>query len=154
MSYLISFFTLSPTQLIKSLMRFIWFLRFGFSFSTFMNRYLNNSFPNKPWHHSPAFNQSGSTTPHEINLLYYFDDFVRFVVKKIEKRGCLFWRAFLVLSHVRFRRKLHTMGSVPVNKITDHYELTCGICNETYKNPKVLPCLHSFCQNCLDSKIR
>lgn len=46
------------------------------------------------------------------------------------------------------------MGSVPVNKITDHYELTCGICNETYKNPKVLPCLHSFCQNCLDSNIR
>ncbi|KAM7443236.1 hypothetical protein ABFA07_007890 [Porites harrisoni] len=46
------------------------------------------------------------------------------------------------------------MGSVPVNKITDHYELTCGICRETYKNPKVLPCLHSFCQNCLDSNIR
>ncbi|KAL9955084.1 hypothetical protein ACROYT_G036359 [Oculina patagonica] len=46
------------------------------------------------------------------------------------------------------------MGSVPVNKITDHYELTCGICSETYKNPKVLPCLHSFCQNCLDSNIR
>lgn len=46
------------------------------------------------------------------------------------------------------------MGSVPVNKITDHYQLTCGICSETYKNPKVLPCLHSFCQNCLDSNIR
>ncbi|XP_067045260.1 tripartite motif-containing protein 2-like isoform X1 [Acropora muricata] len=46
------------------------------------------------------------------------------------------------------------MGSVPVNKISDHYELTCGICKETYKNPKVLPCLHSFCQNCLDSSIR
>lgn len=46
------------------------------------------------------------------------------------------------------------MGSVPVNKITDYYQLTCGICSETYKNPKVLPCLHSFCQNCLDSNIR
>lgn len=46
------------------------------------------------------------------------------------------------------------MGSVPVNKITDHYQLTCGICSETYNNPKVLPCLHSFCQNCLDSNIR
>ena len=41
-----------------------------------------------------------------------------------------------------------------MNKITDHYQLTCGICSETYKNPKVLPCLHSFCQNCLDSNIR
>lgn len=46
------------------------------------------------------------------------------------------------------------MGSVPVNKIADHYQLKCGICDETYSNPKVLPCLHSFCQSCLDSNIR
>ena len=52
------------------------------------------------------------------------------------------------------KKNFPNMGSVPVNKISDHYELTCGICKETYKNPKVLPCLHSFCQNCLDSSIR
>ncbi|EDO47729.1 predicted protein [Nematostella vectensis] len=46
------------------------------------------------------------------------------------------------------------MSAVLVNRIQDHYRLVCGICQETYNNPKVLPCLHSFCQNCLDKSIR
>lgn len=29
-------------------------------------------------------------------------------------------------------------------------DLTCTVCLETYKNPKVLPCLHSFCIACLE----
>ncbi|KAK2148708.1 hypothetical protein LSH36_486g01036 [Paralvinella palmiformis] len=29
------------------------------------------------------------------------------------------------------------------------YLLTCSICYEQFKNPKVLPCLHSFCLNCI-----
>ncbi|XP_043933098.1 E3 ubiquitin-protein ligase TRIM56 [Protopterus annectens] len=28
--------------------------------------------------------------------------------------------------------------------------LTCGICLELYKTPKILPCLHSYCQVCLE----
>ena len=28
-------------------------------------------------------------------------------------------------------------------------ELECAVCLEQYKEPKVLPCLHSFCKTCL-----
>ena len=32
--------------------------------------------------------------------------------------------------------------------------LICSICLETFKKPKTLPCLHSFCESCLDGHIR
>lgn len=31
--------------------------------------------------------------------------------------------------------------------------LDCGICQKRYRDPKVLPCLHSFCEGCLSSHI-
>ena len=31
----------------------------------------------------------------------------------------------------------------------DENFLLCGICSERYKNAKILPCLHSFCEPCL-----
>ncbi|XP_065647014.1 E3 ubiquitin-protein ligase TRIM71 [Hydra vulgaris] len=36
----------------------------------------------------------------------------------------------------------------------DIYDFRCILCSETFKNPKVLPCLHSFCYSCLEELIR
>ena len=37
----------------------------------------------------------------------------------------------------------------PVVRQIDRELLSCGICLGRYRRPKVLPCLHTFCQNCL-----
>ncbi|XP_071144251.1 E3 ubiquitin-protein ligase TRIM33-like [Mytilus edulis] len=40
-------------------------------------------------------------------------------------------------------------------KDTGHFDdlLTCTICLETFKVPKYLPCLHTFCETCIDTYI-
>ena len=32
-------------------------------------------------------------------------------------------------------------------KVEEH--LTCSVCLEPFKDPKVLPCLHSYCHECI-----
>ena len=39
------------------------------------------------------------------------------------------------------------MAAEQINKLTDH--LTCSHCCELYKEPKYLPCYHSYCEECL-----
>eukprot|EP00058_Branchiostoma_floridae_P022501 XP_002607991.1 hypothetical protein BRAFLDRAFT_213581 [Branchiostoma floridae] len=41
------------------------------------------------------------------------------------------------------------MASNAISDITDEF-LVCQVCLEDFRQPKVLPCLHTFCQPCLD----
>lgn len=41
----------------------------------------------------------------------------------------------------------------PVVRQIDRELLSCGICLGRYRRPKVLPCLHTFCQSCLASYV-
>uniref|UniRef100_A0A6Q2ZPU8 RING-type E3 ubiquitin transferase n=1 Tax=Esox lucius TaxID=8010 RepID=A0A6Q2ZPU8_ESOLU len=46
------------------------------------------------------------------------------------------------------------MGStIPVVREIDKQFLICSICLDRYNNPKVLPCLHTFCERCLQNYI-
>ncbi|XP_070561834.1 E3 ubiquitin-protein ligase TRIM56-like [Ptychodera flava] len=50
------------------------------------------------------------------------------------------------------------MAASKVNKpVTDEIDeqiLTCIVCLERYKNAKILPCHHSFCEECLEELVR
>lgn len=41
------------------------------------------------------------------------------------------------------RASVDSMHSLSLN-------LNCGKCNKIYKNPKILPCMHYFCQSCIE----
>uniref|UniRef100_A0A665V901 RING-type E3 ubiquitin transferase n=1 Tax=Echeneis naucrates TaxID=173247 RepID=A0A665V901_ECHNA len=41
----------------------------------------------------------------------------------------------------------------PVVRQIDKQFLVCSICLDHYRNPKVLPCLHTFCESCLQNYI-
>ncbi|XP_070573893.1 tripartite motif-containing protein 2-like [Ptychodera flava] len=45
-------------------------------------------------------------------------------------------------------RAMATAESEFLEKINEDF-LVCGVCSERYKTAKVLPCLHSFCEQCL-----
>ncbi|XP_068186618.1 tripartite motif-containing protein 3b isoform X3 [Antennarius striatus] len=48
----------------------------------------------------------------------------------------------------------HEAGSTsPVVRQIDKQFLVCSICLDHYHNPKVLPCLHTFCESCLHNYI-
>ena len=39
------------------------------------------------------------------------------------------------------------MANALSEKLTVHFE--CAVCMEQFKEPKVLPCLHTYCKMCL-----
>ncbi|XP_071823895.1 uncharacterized protein [Apostichopus japonicus] len=41
------------------------------------------------------------------------------------------------------------MASNVVKELGDEF-LNCAVCRSTYSEPKMLPCIHSFCRNCLE----
>ena len=42
--------------------------------------------------------------------------------------------------------------STSLQKLDD--ELTCPVCTEHFKDPKVLPCLHYYCKTCIADLIK
>ena len=42
--------------------------------------------------------------------------------------------------------------SMSLRKLDD--ELTCPVCTEHFKEPKVLPCLHYYCKTCIAELIK
>lgn len=44
-------------------------------------------------------------------------------------------------------------GSLIEGDIEDEAELMCQICEEKLKEPKLLSCLHAFCQDCLEKQV-
>ncbi|XP_068601333.1 tripartite motif-containing protein 3-like isoform X2 [Brachionichthys hirsutus] len=49
--------------------------------------------------------------------------------------------------------KRETGSTSPVVRQIDKQFLVCSICLDHYQNPKVLPCLHTFCEKCLQNYI-
>ncbi|KAK1800388.1 hypothetical protein P4O66_005625, partial [Electrophorus voltai] len=49
--------------------------------------------------------------------------------------------------------KRETDSTSPVVQQIDKQFLVCSICLDHYHNPKVLPCLHTFCERCLQNYI-
>ncbi|KAL4647753.1 tripartite motif-containing protein 3-like [Arapaima gigas] len=49
--------------------------------------------------------------------------------------------------------KCEPTNSSPVVRQIDKQFLVCSICLDHYHNPKVLPCLHTFCERCLQNYI-
>ncbi|XP_002735361.1 tripartite motif-containing protein 2-like, partial [Saccoglossus kowalevskii] len=46
-----------------------------------------------------------------------------------------------------------TAESKILEKIDDNF-LVCTVCSERYRNAKILPCLHSFCEQCIDKLVQ
>ena len=49
--------------------------------------------------------------------------------------------------------KMASPAKISLRRAVDDV-LTCGICFEIVEQPKVLPCLHTFCRECLDALIK
>ncbi|KAI8512721.1 hypothetical protein Bbelb_093600 [Branchiostoma belcheri] len=65
------------------------------------------------------------------------------------------WRASIPnrAKKILERKVLHNndmaAASLPLEEFDEKF-LTCAVCEEIYTDPRVLPCLHTFCANCLE----
>ena len=53
----------------------------------------------------------------------------------------------------RFMMSQSLQNSSSSKKSSVREELTCALCGEMYSDPRILPCLHSFCRRCLEHTV-
>ena len=58
----------------------------------------------------------------------------------------------LVLRCFKMAESGGDLFSMSIQKLDD--ELTCPVCTEHFKEPKVLPCLHYYCKTCIADLIK
>ena len=58
-------------------------------------------------------------------------------------------KIYAFLSFTNFRL---TMASAVPEEVAER--LTCAVCMEQFKEPKVLPCLHTYCKACLEKLVK
>ena len=49
------------------------------------------------------------------------------------------------------------MASSPTTTVgggKNHQHLICGVCQEVFRSPRLLPCVHSFCLYCVEGLVR
>uniref|UniRef100_A0A667YXH3 RING-type E3 ubiquitin transferase n=1 Tax=Myripristis murdjan TaxID=586833 RepID=A0A667YXH3_9TELE len=64
--------------------------------------------------------------------------------------NCLYREHRISVYSCKYRE---TGSTSPVVRQIDKQFLVCSICLDHYHNPKVLPCLHTFCESCLQNYI-
>ena len=63
------------------------------------------------------------------------------------------WGGFSSFSHDRRKMAEKSTQSQSLAEGVDK-ELTCAICLSRYDQPKILPCLHSYCKRCLEDMVK
>ena len=46
-----------------------------------------------------------------------------------------------------------TSSGMSTNAVQQNDELICVLCGDLFTNPRLLPCLHSFCKRCLEHTV-
>lgn len=84
-------------------------------------------------------------------ILYAVDILCTYQVCYVSSKriSCILQVRYCEVEEMELQNNLNNNNNLPIIHQYDHQLLNCGICHSTYSNPKVLPCLHSFCEQCL-----
>ena len=60
------------------------------------------------------------------------------------------YSTFYTIAFSRSEKQFLTMAEGPDPVVADlEQEVTCGICHDRYQEPKLLPCCHYYCKQCI-----
>ena len=63
---------------------------------------------------------------------------------------------FVVLNNIFlsvFLQCIHTMASKSLERSAPSCDVVCKLCLKPFNDPRILPCLHSFCKECLEKEV-